>query len=119
MQLGQDRVIRLAGHVDLVGDAHAAAHVDEDRQTDRRPEIRAQRKDWPDLAVVPHFEIDRAEAFHGSALVVANGGLDRDEIHRAAEELLRFAGHRLRRLRRQSHGNEDEHRYQEPAGIGP
>ena len=56
-KLRQDRLVRLPRHGDLGADAHAAAHVDQNGQRDRRLPIGAEVDDRPELSVVPDLEV--------------------------------------------------------------
>ena len=59
MELRQDRVVRLARHRDLRANLHAAAHVDQNRQAERRLAIGPKRENRPHLSVVADLEIGR------------------------------------------------------------
>ena len=87
-ELREQRVEGVASHLHFRSEAHAAAHVNEDGETERRSIVGADGDDRTKLAVVPHFEITRREARHGPTAPVADRSLDRDEIDRALECLV-------------------------------
>jgi hypothetical protein len=84
-ELRKDGIEGLPRDRDLRADAHAAAHVDENRDTDRRSEIRSQRQDRPRLAVVSDLEIGCLQAWKRPPVLVADRRLNADKIHGAAK----------------------------------
>ncbi len=72
MKLRQDRIVRLARHRDLRADLHTAAHVDQNRQAERRLAIGTKRENRSELSVVADFEIGGCEAADHSSTSVAD-----------------------------------------------
>src|SRR5439155_19138870 len=84
-KLRQHGVVGSTCHGDLRSDAHAAAHIGEDHQAERRLAVGPERENRSQLAVVTDLEIRGREAADHPSTGISDRGLDGYDVDRAAK----------------------------------